>query len=131
MQYYYDKYGRAIVQKYRKRGVQRFGREFYDKKGQNGSPVPSETRTGSEPTFWEFVTAILETGIMDEHWTPIMESCSVCAEKMRYDFIIKYEDLAREESYLVRRLGLEKVIRPRWENEQSPENATTSQVSQH
>ena len=62
MQYYYDKYGRAIVQKYRKRGIQRFGRGFYDKKGQNGSPVPSETRTGSEPTFWEFVTAILETG---------------------------------------------------------------------
>ena len=67
---------------------------------------------------------------MDEHWTPIMESCSVCAEDMRYDFIIKYEDLAREESYLVRRLGLEKLIRPRWENKQSPDNATTSQVSQ-
>ena len=50
------------MQKYRKRGIQRFGRGFYDKNGQNGSPVPSETRTGSEPTFWEFVTAILETG---------------------------------------------------------------------
>ena len=69
-------------------------------------------------------------GTMDEHWTPIMESCSVCAEDMRYDFIIKYEDLTREESYLVRRLGLENLIRPRWENKQSPENATTSQVSQ-
>ena len=67
---------------------------------------------------------------MDEHWTPIMESCSVCAEDMRYDFIIKYEDLAREERYLVRRLGIEDIIRPRWENKQSPDNATTSQVSQ-
>ena len=69
-------------------------------------------------------------GTMDEHWTPIMESCSVCAEDMRYDFIIKYEDLAREERYLVRRLGIENIIRPRWENKQSPDNATTSQVSQ-
>ena len=58
-----------------------------------------------------------------------MESCSVCAEDMRYDFIIKYEDLAREERYLVRRLGIENIIRPRWENKQSPDNATTSQVS--
>ena len=66
---------------------------------------------------------------MDEHWNPIMESCSVCAEDMRYDFIIKYEDLAREERYLVRRLGIEDIIRPRWENKQSPDNATTSQVS--
>ena len=61
-QYYYDKYGRAIVQKYRQKGIERFGRSFYDKKGQNGSPVPNVNRSGSEPTFWEFVTAILETG---------------------------------------------------------------------
>ena len=67
---------------------------------------------------------------MDEHWTPIMESCSVCAENMRYDFIIKYENLAMEERYLVRRLGVENLIKPRWENKQSPDNATTSQVSQ-
>ena len=50
------------MQKYRHRGVERFGRSFYDKKGQNGSPVPNVNRSGSEPTFWEFVTAILETG---------------------------------------------------------------------
>ena len=59
-----------------------------------------------------------------------MESCSVCAENMRYDFIIKYENLAMEERYLVRRLGVENLIKPRWENKQSPDNATTSQVSQ-
>ena len=41
-----------------------------------------------------------------------------------------YIDSSWQESYLVKKLGLEKVIRPRWENEQSPENATTSQVSQ-
>ena len=65
---------------------------------------------------------------MDEHWTPIYESCSVCSEDIKFDFILKFEDLEAEESYLVRRLGLERLIIPRWENKQSPSNATTSQV---
>lgn len=61
--YYYDKYGKAIVAKYRERGIKRFGREFYDKRGMNGAPVRNTDRTdGKYPTFWEFVTAILETG---------------------------------------------------------------------
>ena len=61
--YYYDKYGKAIVAKYRERGIKRFGREFYDK--MHGSPVKNAERSsGKYPTFWEFVTAILETGLL-------------------------------------------------------------------
>ena len=60
--YYYEKYGKAIVAKYRERGIKRFGREFYSK---NGSPVVNTDRAGGKyPTFWEFVTAILETGLL-------------------------------------------------------------------
>ena len=59
---------------------------------------------------------------------PISESCSVCSEDVKYDFVIKFEELEREESYLVRRLGLDTLILPRWENRQSPDNASTSQV---
>ena len=41
----------------------RFGATFYQKGGgSNGSPVHNPGRTGKEPTFWEFITAILETG---------------------------------------------------------------------
>ena len=41
----------------------RFGATFYQKGGgSNGSPVYNPGRTGKEPTFWEFITAILETG---------------------------------------------------------------------
>ena len=58
--YYYEKYGKAIVTKYRRRGIERFGKEFYGPK--KGSPVANPLRSGKEPTFWEFVTAILETG---------------------------------------------------------------------
>ena len=61
--YYYDKYGKAIVAKYRERGIKRFGQEFYDKMHGHGSPVKNAKRSsGKYPTFWEFVTAILETG---------------------------------------------------------------------
>ena len=63
--YYYEKYGKAIVAKYRERGIKRFGREFYSKREKNGSPVVNTDRAGGKyPTFWEFVTAILETGLL-------------------------------------------------------------------
>ena len=60
--YYYNKYGAGIVSKYRSRGVKRFGEEFYRRRGKNGSPVHNPHRTGREPTFWEFITAVLESG---------------------------------------------------------------------
>ena len=54
---------RARVKEYRERGIKRFGREFYDKMHAHGSPVKNAERSsGKYPTFWEFVTAILETG---------------------------------------------------------------------
>ena len=105
----------------------RFGATFYQKGGgSNGSPVHNPGRTGKEPTFWEFITAILETGqrrvcsvafqrsvaclvsagLMDEHWMPIHELCSVCAKEMDYDFVVKFEQLAAEERYLLNRLVL-------------------------
>ena len=59
--YYYNKYGEAIVSRYRHRGMKRFGVQFY-KRPYKGSPIPNSHRTGKEPTFWEFVTAVLETG---------------------------------------------------------------------
>ena len=39
---------------------------------------------------------------MDEHWMPMSEMCSVCSPEIEYDFIIKFENLAEEERYLIR-----------------------------
>ena len=85
-------------------------------------------RTGREPSWWEFVSAVLNEGLMDEHWKPvgcsikkyfltfdfsqILTLCSVCS--LPYDFILKFENLAEEESYLRERLGLENVLKPRY-----------------
>ena len=81
-------------------------------------------RKGNEPTFWEFVTAVLETGLMDEHWKPVLQLCSACAEGMEFDFVIKFEHLAEEERYLTERLGIATVVKQRWENKNSAGNMT-------
>ena len=97
--YYYKKYGQQIVTDFRAEGIERFGTTFYDKNGQNGSPVTVVGRKGNEPTFWEFVTALLKTGIVDEHWKPVLNLCSMCAQGLDFDFVIKFEHLAEEEHY--------------------------------
>ena len=122
--YYYNKYGKDIVNNYRQKGIQKFGTKFYDADGQNGSPVRVSGRKGIEPTFWEFIAAVLETGLMDEHWKPVIDLCSVCAKKLQFDFIIKFENLAAEEKYLTERLNIAGVVKQRWENKNTAGNTT-------
>ena len=50
------------------------------------------------------VACLVSAGLMDEHWMPIHELCSVCAVEMDYDFVVKFEQLAAEERYLLNRL---------------------------
>ena len=94
------------------------------KDGQNGSPAKVAGRKGSDPTFWEFVKAVLDTGLMDEHWKPVITLCSACAEGMKFDFVIKFENLAEEERYLTERLGITTLIKQRWENKNLAGNMT-------
>ena len=79
---YFDKlFGKAIVKKYREKGRQIFGYEFYDRGGIfNGCPLAdkacAEKRgAGNTPTFWEFTQAIIHDGISDGHWIPINLHC--------------------------------------------------------
>ena len=44
---------------FRKLGLQRFGPEFYDLNHGYGAPLPVKGRQGIEPTFWEFISAVL------------------------------------------------------------------------
>ena len=50
------------------------------------------------------MACLVSAGLMDEHWMPIHELCSVCAKEMDYDFVVKFEQLAEEERYLLNRL---------------------------
>jgi hypothetical protein len=48
---------------FRKEGLQRFGKKFYSSKETNGAPFPVKDRKGTEPTFWEFITALLRVTV--------------------------------------------------------------------
>ena len=59
-----------------------------------------------------------------EHWKPVITLCSVCAEGMKFDFVIKFENLAEEERYLTERLGITPLVKQRWETKNSAGNMT-------
>jgi hypothetical protein len=48
---------------FRKEGLQRFGKKFYSGKETNGASFPVKDRKGTEPTFWEFITALLRVTV--------------------------------------------------------------------
>ena len=59
-QAFQETYGKDMVAKYRGEGLLRFGEEFYA--NNLGAPVAVQGRTLNEPTFWEFVQAIIREG---------------------------------------------------------------------
>ena len=93
-------------------------------------------RNDATPTFWEFVKTIIDYKVLNEHWTPATLVCSVCKVgyyqgfecfwkgflsfnlfrsldskmiilfQIRYDFILKMENLHKEESFMLRQLNL-------------------------
>ena len=59
-QAFQEAYGQDMVARYRGEGLERFGEDVY---GDNfGAPVAVKGRTLNEPTFWEFVQAIIRDG---------------------------------------------------------------------
>jgi len=83
--YFRFRYGRAIVQSYRK------------------NPTDEALARGHDVTFSEFVQYLIdpksrEKGPFNEHWRPMHELCRPC--HIKYDTIGKYETLL-EDSWLV------------------------------
>lgn len=83
--YYHQNYGKFMISQYRKRGVRRFGRNFYrvDKGSKSISVMPhlratQRKRGDPTPTFWEFVRTIIDHRISNEHWRPASTMCSLC-----------------------------------------------------
>ena len=84
--YYHKHYGQFIIKNYRKKGIRRFGRDFYTRisNDANKTDIPpyrsAAIRNGKDvtPTFWEFIMAIIQQGISDDHWHPAHMLCSLC-----------------------------------------------------
>ena len=53
-------YGEQLVSSFREEGMKKFGFSHYRKF--NGAPLEVLGRSGSEPTFWEFVQGIVREG---------------------------------------------------------------------
>ena len=82
--FYYDKYGKLIVMKYRKQPI-------------IGHP---------EPTFEEFVLYLLNRvdlrgrlSVLDEHWTSYFAYCNPCL--IDYDLIIQFETIEQDAELLI------------------------------
>jgi hypothetical protein len=52
-EHFFDGHGKPIVAKYRERGIKRFGKEFYSKKNNFGSPAAATNadRTGASVCY--------------------------------------------------------------------------------
>lgn len=106
-EYYYERFGRHITQRYR-------GNFSLD--------------TRLEPSFTEFLRFLLEEKHFDEHWSPYGKTCRPCT--MKYDYILKFETFKRDEDFLIQELGLNKYLYTR-DNVRNvnPRGLTTTEVS--
>lgn len=115
--YFFRLHGKKIVSRYRAKALKLFKEDFFSEANNFGAPVPSKTRRTPEmPMFWEFVQYVLDTDVplMDEHWQPITEYCSVC--QIPYRYIIRIEDNLLEERYLMQLLEPARVVGRLWKN---------------
>ncbi|CAG7828321.1 unnamed protein product [Allacma fusca] len=95
--YFFRSYGVKINRKYRERkGVKALKKK--------------------EPTFQEFVEYLLKTDpvLYDEHWQPISVLCGMC--HVRYDYIIRQEDLERTSAFYLKNLGFPPSFAISWQN---------------
>lgn len=97
--FYYKRYGKAIVSQFRKKALDKFGSDFFNSTNNYGAPIAVDwqLRPSSQmPIFWEFVQYIIKTKgyNSDEHWTPTFKYCSMCL--IKYDYILKFENYISE-----------------------------------
>jgi len=121
--WYYKQYGSKIVAQYRKEAIRKFGNDFFAEGNNFGAPYPVNRswRDDHYPCFWEFVQYLLKTSSTsyDEHWKPASLYCGVCSESIEYENILHFENIETEESFFAKTLNAEKMIHPRWENNNS------------
>ncbi|KAL0119826.1 hypothetical protein PUN28_007926 [Cardiocondyla obscurior] len=89
-EYYYKRFGRRIVLKYRQ---------------------PGNATTKLEPTFAEFLRFIVSEKHFDEHWIPYYRTCEPCI--IRYDYILKFETLERDQNFLIQETNLSEYLHER------------------
>ncbi|XP_067000207.2 carbohydrate sulfotransferase 11 [Anabrus simplex] len=103
---FYRKLGREMVLKYRTKTE-----EYAALHPERNITIPA-----MGPTFSEFVSYVIDTGLstthpkFDEHWAPYYSFCTPC--HVNFTVIAKLETLTRDEEYIIHRAGLEEILMP-------------------
>ena len=76
----------------------------------NNYGAPIDYKHPDAPHFWEFIKFIIDDEIsrMDMHWRPASYICSLC--DMKYDYIIKFENLKEESMAFLKQTKLDKFL---------------------
>ena len=73
-------------------------------------------KTEREPTFWEFVQFVLKRPTSDNHWRSYSSTCALCS--LHYDYVLRFEDLEREERLFLEDTGITSLFPPIVKNRQ-------------
>ena len=116
--FYYNKFGKPFVKKYRKKAIEVLGEQYFNEENNYGTPiqVKDNRRPNSDlPSFWEFSQAVIDEYKIDDHWRPIVEHCSICntLSLKAYNYILKFEELEKEEDMFLIHTGWDKKIKNR------------------
>ncbi|XP_043215527.1 carbohydrate sulfotransferase 11-like isoform X2 [Amphibalanus amphitrite] len=125
-EHFYKKYGRRIVEKYRRKGSGALGRgwdalnvmrevinrvAFQPGHGDDERVPP----LGIEPTFAEFVQYLIDTDLAnyaDDHWIPYYLFCTPC--NVRYHAVAKFETLRQDQEYILKMGAVDHLIKAKW-----------------
>ena len=116
--FYYNKFGKPFVKKYRKKAIEVLGEEYFSEANNYGTPiqVKDNRRPNSDlPSFWEFSQSVIDSYKIDDHWRPIVEHCSICNKLSlkAYNYILKFEELEKEEDMFLIHTGWNEKIKSR------------------
>ena len=97
--YYYNQYGKAIVTKFRKKYLAKFGADSLANSNNQGALYPA-LRTSQMPTWWEFVQWVISfqsPHSFDPHWRPAYVFCTPCS--FNYNYILKFENIMVNQNF--------------------------------
>lgn len=108
--FYYKKFGKYFVEKYRDAAIKQLGESYFSKQNNFGTPINVKNNrrpNASLPSFWEFAQSVIDGYKIDEHWEPINEYCSLCnsISMKAFRYILKFEELEDEESMFLNHAG--------------------------
>ncbi|KAK6621259.1 hypothetical protein RUM43_011565 [Polyplax serrata] len=112
--HFYASFGSKIVRKYRKNGNLTKTWDLLKDSQYMWNPQHKKP-AGVEPTFREFILYLINLNLAhyaDDHWIPYYLFCTPCL--LRYDVIAKVETMDADQLYVIRVLGLQDKIKPRW-----------------